>query len=202
MREEFIDSFNQKILIERSKNKFDLEDIEININAQKIVYNLKIQNRLAFLEEQAQLARTLGIKKNTFETQNFDSKIFTITNIDTNSPFYLRGYESIEKEIALIKSRKEEKNYINELVELEQKKYLLNEDKNLEIIEKLFLNTPVTQKENFVAANLNIAETKFEYDNNQKYVILILAVFLGLFVGSIYVLLSNALRNRRQTPVS
>ena len=25
-----------------------------NINAQKIVYNLKIQNRLAFLEEQAQ----------------------------------------------------------------------------------------------------------------------------------------------------
>ena len=122
LREEFIDSFNQKILIERSKNKFDLEDIEKNINAQKIVYNLKIQNRLAFLEEQAQLARTLGIKKNTFETQNFDSKNFTITNIDTNSPFYLMGYESIEKEIALIKSRKEEKNYINELVELEQKK--------------------------------------------------------------------------------
>ena len=187
----------------RLKNKFDLEDIEKNINAQKIVYNLKSQNSLAFLEEQAQLARTLGIKTNTFETQNFDSRNFTITNIDTNAPFYLRGYESIEKEITLTKSRKEEKYYINELIELEQKKYLLNnEDKNFERIEKLFLNTPVTQKENFVAVNLNIAETKFEYDNNQKYVILILAVFLGLFVGSIYVLLSNALRNRRQTPVS
>ena len=198
LREEFIDSFNQKILIERSKNKFDLEDIEKNINAQKIVYNLKTQNRLAFLEEQAQLARTLGIKTNTFETQNFDSKNFTITNIDTNSPFYLRGYESIEKEIALIKSRKEEKNYINELVELEQKKYLLNEDKNLERIEKLFLNTPVTQKENFVAANLNIVETQFEYDNIQKYTILILAIFLGLFVGSFYVLISNALKNRKK----
>jgi LPS O-antigen subunit length determinant protein (WzzB/FepE family) len=198
LREEFIDSFNQKILIERSKNKFDLEDIEKNINAQKIVYNLKIQNRLAFLEEQAQLARTLGIKTNTFETQNFDSKNFTITNIDTNSPFYLRGYESIEKEIALIKSRKEEKNYINELVELEQKKYLLNEDKNLERIEKLFLNTPVTQKENFVAANLNIAETKFKYDNIQNYTILIVAIFLGLFVGSFYVLISNALKNRKK----
>ena len=198
LREEFIDSFNQKILLERSKNKFDLEDIEKNINAQKILYNLKIQNRLAFLEEQAQLARTLGIKKNTFETQNFDSKNFTITNIDTNSPFYLRGYESIEKEIALIKSRKEEKNYINELVELEQKKYLLNEDKNLERIEKLFLNTPVTQKENFVAANLNIAETKFKYDNIQNYTILIVAIFLGLFVGSFYVLISNALKNRKK----
>ena len=198
LREEFIDSFNQKILLERSKNKFDLEDIEKNINAQKIVYNLKIQNRLAFLEEQAQLARTLGIKKNTFETQNFDSKNFTITNIDTNSPFYLRGYESIEKEIALIKSRKEEKNYINELVELEQKKYLLNEDKNLERIEKLFLNTPVTQKENFVAANLNIAEAKFKYDNIQNYTILIVAIFLGLFVGSFYVLISNALKNRKK----
>ena len=198
LREEFIDSFNQKILIERSKNKFDLEDIEKNINAQKIVYNLKIQNRLAFLEEQAQLARTLGIKKNTFETQNFDGKNFTITNIDTKSPFYLRGYDSIEKEISLIKSRKEEKNYINELVELEQKKYLLNEDKNLERIEKLFLNTPVIQKENFVAVYLNIAETKFEYDNNQKYTTLILAIFLGLFIGSFYVLISNALKNRKK----
>ena len=198
LREEFIDSFNQKILLERSKNKFDLEDIEKNINAQKILYNLKIQNRLAFLEEEAQLARTLGIKTNTFETQNFDSKNFTITNIDTNSPFYLRGYESIEKEIALIKSRKEEKNYINELVELEQKKYLLNEDKNLERIEKLFLNTPVTQKENFVAANLNIAEAKFKYDNIQNYTILIVAIFLGLFVGSFYVLISNALKNRKK----
>ena len=106
VREELIDRFNQRILIVRLKNKFDLEDIEKNINAQKIVYNLKIQNRLAFLEEQAQLARTLGIKKNTFETQNFDSKNFTITNIDTKAPFYLRGYDSIEKEISLIKSRK------------------------------------------------------------------------------------------------
>ena len=199
VREELIDRFNQRILIVRLKNKFDLEDIEKNINAQKIVYNLKTQNRLAFLEEQAQLARTLGIKTNTFETQNFDSRNFTITNIDTKAPFYLRGYESIEKEIALIKSRKEEKYYINELIELEQKKYLLNnEDKNFERIEKLFLNTPVTQKENFVAANLNIAETKFEYDNNQKYTILILAIFLGLFVGSFYVLISNALKNRKK----
>ena len=198
VRQELIDRFNQQILIARSKNKFDIEDIEKNINAQKIVYNLKIQNRLAVLEEQAQLARTLGIKKNTFEAQNFDSKNFTITNIDTNAPFYLRGYDSIEKEISLIKSRKEEKNYIIELVELERKKYLLNENKNLERIEELFLNTPVQQKENFVAVNLNIAETKFEYDNNQKYTKLILAIFLGLFVGCFYVLLSNALRNRKK----
>jgi len=198
VRQELIERFNQQILIARSKNKFDLEDIEKNINAQKIVYNLKTQNRLAFLEEQAQLARTLGIKRNTFETQNFASKNFTITNIDTKAPFYLRGYDSIEKEISLIKSRKEEKNYINELVELEQKKYLLNEDKNFERIKKLFLNTPITQKENFVAVNLNIIGTKFEYDNNQKYTKLILAIFLGLFVGCFYVLLSNALRNRKK----
>ena len=198
VRQELIDRFNQQILIARSKNKFDLEDIEKNINAQKIVYNLKMQNRLAFLEEQAALARTLGIKNNTVGTQNFDGKNFTITNIDTQAPFYLRGYDSIEKEISLIKSRKEEKNYIDELVELEQKKYLLNEDKNLERIEELFLNTPVTQKENFVAVNLNIAETKFEYDNIQKYTILILAIFLGLFIGSFYVLISNALKNRKK----
>ena len=58
------------------------------------------------------------------------------------------------------------------------------------------------EKENFVAVNLYIEETQFTYENNQKYAILIFAVFLGLFVGCIYVLLSKELRNRRQTPVS
>lgn len=198
IRSELIERFNQKTLIEKLKIKFELEDIEKNIKAQKIIYNLKTQNRLAFLEEQAQLARTLNIKTNTFESQNFDSKNLTITNIDTKSSFYLRGYEAIEKEIALIKSRKEEKNYINELVELEQKKYLLNEDKNLERIKEIFLNTPITKKENFIAVNLNIEETEFEYENNQKYTTLILAIFLGLFIGSIYVLFSNALKNRKK----
>ena len=197
IRNELIERFNQKVLIQKLKIKYELEDIEKNINAQKIVYNLKTQNRLAFLEEQAQLARTLNIKSNTFETQSFDSENFTITNINTKSSFYLRGYDAIEKEITLIKSRKEEKNYINELVGLEKKKYLLNEDKNLERIEELFFNTPITKKENFEAVNFNIAETEFEYDNNQKYTILILAIFLGLFVGSIYVLFSNALKNRK-----
>ena len=202
IRNELIERFNQKVLIEKTKIKYQLDDIETQISAQTLNYNLQIQNRLAYLEEQAQLARTLGIKSNTLETQNFDSKNFSITNIDTKAPFYLRGYESIEKEIALINSRKDEKKYIDALIELENKKYLLNEDKNLERIEELFLNTPITQKESFVAANLNIEETEFEYKNNQKFTILILAIFLGLFVGSIYVLLSNSLRNRKQTPVS
>ena len=201
IRNELIERFNQKVSIEKTKIKYQLDDIETQIRAQTLIYNLQIQNRLAYLEEQAQLARTLGIKSDTLETQNFDSKNFSITNIDTKAPFYLRGYESIEKEIALINSRKDEKKYINALIELENKKYLLNEDKNLERIEELFLNTPITQKENFVAANLNIEGTEFEYESNRR-IILMLGVFLGLFVGSIYVLLSNSLRNRKQTPVS
>ena len=202
IRNELIQTFNIKVLNSKLKTKYKLEDIEKQIRSQTLVYNLQTQNRLAYLEEQAQLARTLDIKKNTLESQSFDSKNFSVTNIDTKGSFYLRGYEAIEKEILLINSRKEEKNYINELIELEQKKYLLDQDKNVERIEANFLNTPIMEKENFVAVNLNIVETVFTYENIPKYTILILAVFLGLFVGSIYVLYSNLLRNRRQTPVS
>tara|TARA_B100000989_G_C19497040_1_gene452508 strand:- start:289 stop:1503 length:1215 start_codon:yes stop_codon:yes gene_type:complete len=197
VRNELIKRYNQNVAIAKFKKKSNVEDIEKEINIQKVIYNLKTQRRLAFLEEQAELARTLGIKKNTFETQNFDGKNFTITNIDTKPPFYSRGYESIEKEIALIKSRKDEKNYINEIVVLEQKKYLLNEDKFLERIERLFLNTPILDKENFVAVNLNIVETDFKYNDVKKNVIFLIAIILGLFVGSIYVLLSNSLINRK-----
>ena len=56
------------------------------------------------------------------------------------------------------------------------------------------------EKESFVAANLSITETKFEYESN-RHIIFMLGVFLGLFVGSVYVLLSNSKRNRKQTPV-
>lgn len=186
IRNKLIKIFNEKLLSEKLKINFELEDIENQIDAEVLEYNLKNKIHLTFLEEQAQLARVLGIKTNTIKPQNFDGKNIIIS-VDTKTPYYFRGYESIEKEIILMKSRKEEKNYIKELVELEKKKYLLNKSKDLERWEEFFFKTPIGKEEKFIAVSLDIEETNFEY-KYQKNKILILAILLGLFAGSIYVL--------------
>ena len=256
VRKELIKRFNQKISIVNQKKTFNLEDIQIlkdNVKADfdkqiekfqleqsfktediKVSkenayedYDKKISNRLAFLNEQKKIARKLEVAKNTIETQIFNTKNGALVNFKTDTPFYLRGYEAIEKEIELINDRDEKslfindllelekreraleqdktleraelnKMYIDSLLELEKKERSLKQDKTLERVDIYFKSSPLMNEENFVAVNLDIAETKFKYSNNQNYKILFFAIFLGLSIGSFYVLISNALKNRKK----
>jgi hypothetical protein len=60
------------------------------------------------------IARKLGIKKNTIESQMFDTQNTVVTNVKTDTPFYLRGYEAIEEEINLIKGRKNKSAFVKD----------------------------------------------------------------------------------------
>ena len=55
---------------------FDLEDVTNEIQNILSDYDKKIMSRLAFLDEQAKIARTIGVAKSTI----------------ADTPFYLRGY--------------------------------------------------------------------------------------------------------------
>ena len=76
---------------------------------------------MAFLREQSAIARKLGVKNNTIEMQSFGGKDGVVTNLKTDTLFYLRGYEAIEKKIALIEGRENKKAFVSGLLELEQK---------------------------------------------------------------------------------
>ena len=217
VRQELIERFNQKISIVNQKKTLNLEDIQIlkeiaktdfdkqiekfqleqsfkteDIKVSKENafedYDKKIANRLAFLNEQTKIARKLEVAKNTIETQIFNTKNGVVANFKTDTPFYLRGYEAIEKEIELINGRDEKslfindllelekkeraleqdktleraelnKMYIDSLLELEKKERALEQDKTLERAEFYFKSSPLINEENFIAVNLNIEET-------------------------------------------
>jgi LPS O-antigen subunit length determinant protein (WzzB/FepE family) len=217
--------FDKKLEKFQIDQNFKLEDIRVQIENVFTDYDKKILNRLAFLDEQKQIARKLGVAKNTIETQIFDTKNGTVANFKTDTPFYLRGYEAIEEEIKLLKNRDDKRLFINNLLELENKKraleqdktleraelnklYLeallelenqeraLKQDKTLERAENLFFKTPLATKDNFVVVNLDIEGTDFKVKNN-KITILIVALFIGGFIGVFYVLISNAINNRK-----
>lgn len=114
------------------KRDFELEDVETNINNALADYERKTADRLAFLGEQAAIARKLGVAKNTLEAQMFSSSNGVVANVKADTPFYLRGYEAIEKEIELITTREDKRAFVTGLLELEQTKRSLEQDRTLE----------------------------------------------------------------------
>ena len=236
-------------------HRFQLEDITTQIDNALRDYDRKTADRLAFLREQAAIARKLGVSKNTIEAQMFNAQNGVVANVKTDTPFYLRGYEAIEKEIELIEARSDKRAFVSGLLELEQKKRELEQDKTLQRAEMkkvfldsmlelekqkrkleqdrtlqrveknkafldslidlekkqreieqnksleradiLFASTPIMSANDFSAVSVTVEATSFE-TKSKKMLMLALAVVIGGMIGVFYVLISSAVRNRKQ----
>ena len=216
--------FKSIVSVEEQIRAFAIKDIDIAIENQTKDYDRIIKNRLAFLSEQAAIARKLGVKKNTIESQMFDTQNTVVTNVQTDTPFYLRGYEAIEEEINLIKGRKDKISFVKDLFKLEQEKRKLEQDRTLQRAEKkkvflesllalevkkraieqdetldrakdLFNKTPLS-KNDFKSALFKVAATDFE-TSNKRNLFYALALVLGGMIGVVFVLISNAFKTRQ-----
>jgi chain length determinant protein (polysaccharide antigen chain regulator) len=148
------------------------------------------------LSEQALIARKLGVSKNTLEAQTFSASNGIVANVQSDTPFYLRGFEAIEKEIELIKGRENKSAFISGLLELEKAKRDLIQDKQLERAERLFTTTPVLDAEVFAAVEMEVFATEIE-SKSKRSLILALSLVLGGMVGVIFVLIRSAMRKRK-----
>ena len=196
IRQSLINQFNTEIEILKIGSKFKLEDIEQNIVNELDDYKITITNRLAFLKEQAEIARTLNIEKNTLEAENFQTDNAIVTNIKSENSYYLKGYEMIEKEISLISSRENEKAFISNLIELEKSKRAILQNKKNERLKLLFSQTPVANKDNFKAAKIDSLTTDYKQEKSLKK-ILGISLIIGLIISLIYLFLGNIVASRK-----
>ena len=180
------------------EQQFKLEDVTTQIDNATKDYDRITKDRLAFLSEQAAIARKLGVKKNTIESQMFDTQNTVVTNVKTDTPFYLRGYEAIEEEINLIKGRKDKSAFMKDLYKLEQEKRRLQQDVTLDRAKDLFKKTPL-QDDNFKAVIFTVAATDL-VTKNKRNLFYTLALVLGGMIGVVYVLINKALINRKSIP--
>lgn len=197
VRETLQRRFQQTITTEERRKDFELEDLNTSIENLKDDYDIETENRVAYLEEQAQIARALQIPKNTFSSQTFDSEEISVTTITEDNAFYLRGYEAIEKEIELINNRSDKSNFIPELVDLRKQRRSINQDQSLQRAQQLFSETPITDPEQFKAANMSAFETNFEY-SNKPILTTVISAFFGGFIGIVFVLIRRAIKDRRK----
>ena len=189
--------FEKLIIMNEIKKQYQLEDIKTSIANMKEDYKKETLNRLVFLREQSAIARKLDIAKNTLLLQTFGSPTNAlIANFETEIPYYTKGYEMIEKEIELILERKDESAFIDDLLLLQNAKRSLLQDKRLERIKLLFSKTPVF-KSNFSAGSILVSSTTFSSDKKDNFKVMMLAGLISVFFGFIFVLMSNALQNRK-----
>jgi len=191
-----IDNFNVTLSNLKLLDQFKLEDLELKIKNVKNDYDTETINRLAFLREQALIARKLNIALNTLEVENFSTPSGVISNVQTATPYYMRGYSMIEKEIELVETRTNKDAFTKNLLELEKQKRDLLEDKSLERIEELFNSTPIVNGNNFKAASIIYKDTKYEASFSLIKTVLFAGIF-GIIFGMFYVLISNAIQQRK-----
>jgi len=189
--------FRTSLSVAKQKQIFELEDLDLLITNALEDYERTTSDRLAYLSEQASIARKLGVAKNTIEAQTFSAQNGMIANVETKTPFYLRGYEAIEKEIELIKSRTKKEAFVSGLLELEQKQRTLKQDKTLERADILFASTPIMSTNDFSDVSVTVDATEIE-DKSKEMLMLALSVVIGGMVGVFYVFFSSAVRKRKE----
>jgi LPS O-antigen subunit length determinant protein (WzzB/FepE family) len=186
-------TFNNQVLLKEQSDTFTKEDLQNAIDNLLSDYDKKIANRLAFLDEQGKIARKLGIAKSTFESQTFQSNASSVTNVNTDTPFYMRGFEAIEEEIALVSLRKKKEEHISELIDLEAQVRAIEQDKTVLRAQALFENTPLkSSTTSFVAAQVDINEADIKYSRKGS-LILALSLVLGGFTGIFAVFVRKAI---------
>ena len=193
-----MEASDELIQHEKKLEQFKLDEVQMRIENAYISYDREITRKLVFLKEQAEIARALNIPKNNLiEAQSFVTDTGLIANLSAQIPYYMRGFEMIEKEIDLIENRTTPEPFAKGLNKLEELKNELITNKDLENLETLFKETPIAQSDIFSAANIIFLSTKY-YPVDQKSAVRmsIIALIIGALVGIFYVIFENAIRKR------
>ncbi len=165
-------------------------------------YDMSRENTIAFLEEQAKLARSIGYDKSAEGAQNIAINILPQISLGDsgNDDYYLRGYELIESQIELLNNRDDNFNkYIPDLIQAESLIIAINElcDENIKKLEKAFKNTPILN-DDFMSIRYN--ESKISYDKvgNSNLVLFIFSILVSLVICVLVLFLSLIISNYKE----
>ena len=194
-KKDFIQEYETWSKIEVTKRDFAILDAEKELDIGLTIQRNAKRNRLAFLREQNEIAMALGVANPSVGSQNLTSSAGVLTNVETDSPFYLRGHKAISKEIELIEGRQNDIEHSDELLEIETRLLTLRSDETVERARALFSETPLANAEEFTAAQISIEATKFK-SNSRNSLFFAFSLFAGAFIGLFVAALNSALRRR------
>lgn len=170
-----------------------LDDIDLKIASLEQSYNTSLARKIAIIEEQAQIARSLDIANNQL-VSNMEGDKDLVVLANQQMPTYLNGYIALEKEISLLQRRTNPQAYIAEMASLTAEKYALENSKEIERAEKLYQLTPITGND-FTAVRYNMANLEIKPKLGPA-LLLALSIVLGGMLGIMIIIIRSALRNK------
>ena len=191
----FIQEYETWSKVESTRRDFAIQDAENELGIGLTIQRNATRNRLAFLNEQNEIAMALGVANPSIGSQNFTSSAGVLMNVETDSPFYLRGHKAISKEIELIKGRQNDIEHSDQLLEIETRLLKLRSDETVERAQALFNETPLAKAGEFTAAQISIEATKFK-SNSKNPLFFALSLMVGAFTGLIISAFNLALQRR------
>ena len=142
----------------------------------------------------------LGIETNKLNanalSQNSQNQISLSIN-PNDVPYYLRGSKAIKKEIVLIKNRSEEDILLmaDDNVEVHKEIALIQNDKSSIQLRDAAKLIESDNAKNWIEFDMQLAEAESQ---KKSTLYIALSIVLGGMVGAMYVLISNAVRKRKE----
>ena len=197
-------NINKEMINMLTLKKIMVEDASIEIESTTKLFKKSLDNRIFFLEQQADLALSndiiqpsiLSIKENLEIYNNGNIDIFN----DYNQSYYLRGYNIIKKEIEFYKNEGRELRFSARINSLKEKKSKLENDISIKRLEDALRLTPIFKEDNFLAGTILIGKTskKRAKIDMSKTIKITIAILIGMIIGSCYVLTEKLLFNRKK----
>jgi LPS O-antigen subunit length determinant protein (WzzB/FepE family) len=186
--------FQQTVAVLTRELNYMKRDVEADIGDLRQRYVADAKARVAFLSEQAQIARAIGAARATLNVQPLGqtNQVLPIITSDPDKAYYLRGYEAIEQEINKIQARKATDDFIPDLQPLLSMSRAIDRNDLVESLTAAFNKTPLAE-DNFVASNYNINSVEIEYKNSPA-VTLIYFLLGGGLLGLIVIYLQAVVR--------
>lgn len=166
-----VDNDQQSERSEKEINRAFLEYSTFDLN--------KWENFLKFLE-----------KKINFEVQENLNLMFE-KYIEYVNQILDYQIEDIDTQLSIVEN-KEEQLY------LQKKKKVLESDRYISRITKIFKESPISNRNDFYAAKILINRDIYIYENNSIFKKILLTSIIFLVFGIFLVLISHALKNRRE----
>jgi len=189
-------SINKKLEYKKLERQNQIEDIDRQIENEVKFYLLEKNSRLSFLKEQAKIAREGNVDSDKVTPSSFGSNYSINYNDDSLSLYYMKGYRVIEKEIALIKERKNPYLFAKNVPQLELRKLGLESNQDINREESNLNKTPIFSDNKFIAGLVNNNLTEMSQNKNTPSKIsVIINVLIGMIIGIFYVLISSAINN-------
>ena len=107
------------------------------------------------------------------------------------------------EDLKILETRLDEND--NDKKEIKLLRRNLSINKNIQRLQNEFNSTPIIQSESFHAAKIMVESTKYKNNiigkNHRTIPMIILSIIIGLFVGILFVLISNSLHRRNKKDI-